>query len=136
MVKRVLVVDGQGGGLGRAIIDNIKGNGIVITAVGANALATSNMLKAGADFSATGENAVVVNARHTDYIIGAVGIVIADALLGEITPTMATAIGASDAKRILIPVNRCNTMVVGVTDKPLSELLSEVVKELNKADLG
>lgn len=103
----ILVIDGQGGGIGKLLVSGIKSEypDFFVTAVGANSIATSAMLKAGADAAATGENAVCVGCRKADVIAGPVGIVIADALLGEITPKMATAIGQSDAKRVLVPVN-------------------------------
>ena len=99
---------------------------------GANSIATSAMLKAGADAAATGENAVCVGCRKADVIAGPVGIVIADALLGEITPKMAAAIGPSDAKRVLVPVNHCDNIVVGVGDIPMAKLVQSAVKEIGK----
>ena len=115
---RVLVIDGQGGGLGRQLVAAISAAcpDADLTAVGTNSLAASAMLKAGAARAATGENAVLVNARRADVIVGPLGIVIADALLGEITPAMAAAVGQADAKRILIPVNHCDNYVVGIAD--------------------
>ena len=104
-----------------------------LTAVGTNSMAASAMLKAGAARAATGENAVVVNARRADIIVGPIGIVIADALLGEITPAMAAAICQADAKRVLIPVNHCENFVVGVPEGPVSQLVqaaAQKVKEL------
>lgn len=125
----ILVIDGQGGGLGKLLIGELKEAcpNAEITAVGTNALATSAMLKAGADHIATGENAVLVNCRRADVIIGAVGIVIADAIWGEITPAMACAVGQSSAKRILIPVNLCDNVIVGVTDRSMSKLVQSAV---------
>jgi len=90
-------------------------------AIGTNSLATSAMLKAGADFGATGENPCIVNAQDSDIIVGPVGIVVANALLGEITSAIATAVGASKAYKVLIPTNRCNHYVVGCNEKGLSE---------------
>ena len=115
----ILVVDGQGGGLGRLLVRELKGAfpQAEIAAVGTNSTAANAMMKAGADFAATGENAVVVNCRHADIIVGAVGIVIADSMWGEITPRMAQAVGQSDARRVLIPINLCSNLVVGVSDK-------------------
>ncbi len=129
---KILVVDAQGGGIGRAVIASLREKypGIDLTAVGTNAAATAAMLRAGADRAATGENAVAVCARRADVIIGPLGIVIADALLGEITPRMAAAIGESDAVRILIPVNQCNNIVVGVPDTGLSGLVGAVVAQV------
>lgn len=113
---KVLVIDGQGGGIGKLLVAGIKSEypDFFVTAVGANSIATSAMLKAGADAAATGENAVLVGCRRADVIAGPVGIVVADSLLGEITPEMARAIGQSNVKRVLIPVNHCDNIVVGV----------------------
>lgn len=101
--------------------------GAEITAVGTNSVATAAMRKAGADFSATGENAVVVACRRTDVIVGPVGITIADALLGEITPAMAVAVGQSSAKRVLIPFNHCDNIVVGASNLSIGALIQETV---------
>ena len=97
----------------------------MITAVGTNSVATSAMRKAGAHDAATGENAVVVACRKADVIVGPIGIVIADSLLVEITPVMATAVGQSSAKRILIPFNHCDNLLVGVANPSVSALLQE-----------
>ncbi len=128
----ILVVDAQGGGIGRSLIEAIKEKipTAVVTAVGTNTVATSAMIKAGADNVATGENAVVVGCRRADVIIGPIGIVIADALYGEITPAMALAVGQSKAKRILIPVNHCDNIIVGVSDLSMAKLIDNVLKEL------
>ena len=128
----VLVIDAQGGGIGKLLVAALRENlpEAVITAVGTNTAATTAMLKAGADFAATGENAVVVNCRRADAIAGPIGIVIADSLLGEITPRMAAAVAQSAAKRILIPVNHCDNIVVGVPDASPAHLIPEVVREL------
>lgn len=131
----ILVVDAQGGGIGRQLIAAIKQNipGAAVTAVGTNSAATSAMLKAGADRAATGENAVVVGARSADIIAGPVGIVIADSLLGEITPAMAAAIGQSRAKRILIPVNHCDNIIAGVPDLSVAALVQNAVDKISTA---
>lgn len=128
----ILIIDSQGGGIGKQLVEKIKENipTAVITAVGTNAVATSAMLKAGADHAATGENAVIVGCRRADVIIGPIGIVIADALYGEITPTMAIAVGQSTAKRILIPVNHCDNIIVGVSDFSMGRLIDSVLEEL------
>ena len=109
MAAKVLVIDGQGGGLGRQLVSALAATcpEAELTAVGTNSLAANAMLKAGASRAATGENAVVVNCRHADVIVGPIGIVIADALLGEITPAMAAAVCQSGAKRVLVPINHC-----------------------------
>ena len=134
----ILVVDGQGGGLGRLLVRELKGAfpQAEIAAVGTNSTAANAMMKAGADFAATGENAVVVNCRYADVIVGPIGIVIADALLGEITPAMAAAVCQSGAKRVLVPINHCENYVVGVPDQPVSQLVAaaaQKVKELCSA---
>ena len=128
-MKNILVIDGQGGQLGGQLIKSLKANikNIKIMAVGTNATATVTMLKAGADQAATGENPVVVACRKADIIIGPVGIVIADALFGEITPRMAVTVGQCDAIRILLPVNKCDNVIAGVTDLSTATILEDVV---------
>lgn len=130
----ILVIDAQGGGIGKQIVSALKKRypEQYITAVGTNSLATSSMLKAGADAAATGENPVIVCSRRADVIIGPVGIVIADALLGEITAAMSAAVGQSPAKRILVPVNHCDNYIVGVTDLSMAKLIEGVVAEVGK----
>ena len=130
----ILVVDGQGGGLGRLLVRELKGAfpQAEIAAVGTNSTAANAMMKAGADFAATGENAVVVNCRHADIIVGAVGIVIADSMWGEITPRMAQAVGQSDARRVLIPINLCSNLVVGVSEMSMSKLVQAVVDTVRR----
>ena len=125
----ILIIDGQGGNLGRQLTKRLKEAlpQADVTAVGTNSTATENMLKGGADHAATGENAVIVNARRAKVIAGPLGIVIADALLGEVTPAMARAVGSSDAVRVLIPMNRCETLVAGVGEKPMAELIEDAV---------
>ncbi len=130
----ILIIDGQGGGMGKQLVEAVRTNckNIVITAIGTNSTATSAMLKAGADYAATGENAVIVASRTADIIVGPVGIVVADSLLGEISPPMAVAIGQSRAKKILIPVNLCNNIIVGVSDLSMAKLLDGVVDQIKK----
>ncbi len=135
MAAKVLVIDGQGGGLGRQLVSALAAAcpEAELTAVGTNSLAANAMLKAGASRAATGENAVVVNCRRADIIVGPIGIVIADALLGEITPAMAAAVCQSGARRVLVPINHCENYVVGVPDQPVSQLVTaaaQKVKEL------
>lgn len=132
---KILVIDGQGGGLGKQLVAALSARcpQAQLTAVGTNSLAASAMRKAGAVRTATGENAVVVNCRRADIIVGPIGIVIADALLGEITPAMAAAVCQSGAKRVLVPINHCENYVVGVPDQPVSQLVAaaaQKVKEL------
>ena len=123
---KILVIDGQGGGLGKQLVAALSARcpQAQLTAVGTNSLAASAMRKAGAVRTATGENAVVVNCRHADIIVGPIGIVIADALLGEITPAMAAAVCQSGAKRVLIPVNHCDNYIVGVPEQPIGDLVA------------
>lgn len=125
-----MVIDGQGGRMGKSIVEQMKRNfpEDEILAIGTNSIATAAMLKAGADAGATGENPAIVGCRTADLIIGPLGIVIADSLLGEITPAMAAAIGQSRAKKILLPVNRCQHYVVGCRDLPLGELVRMAVE--------
>ena len=132
MAANVLVIDGQGGGLGRQLVAAIAAAcpEAELTAVGTNSLAANAMLKAGAARAATGENAVVVNCRHADVIVGPIGIVIADALLGEITPAMAAAVCQSGAKRVLVPINHCENYVVGVPEQPVSQLVSAAAQKV------
>lgn len=134
----ILVIDAQGGGIGKQVITALKKKFPTqkILAVGTNSLATSAMLKAGADNAATGENAVVVCSRKADLIIGPVGIVIADSLYGEVTAEMAVAVGQSRARRILIPVNHCDNYVVGVSDLAMSHLIEKVVEEAGRMIAG
>ena len=129
---RILVIDAQGGGIGQQVVTALKRElpQAEITAVGTNCMATTAMLKAGADHAATGENAVIVGCRTADVIIGPVGIVIADAMYGEVTPAMSVAVGQSSAERLLIPVNYCNNHIVGVSDISVGKLIDEVVKEI------
>lgn len=122
---KVIIIDGQGGKMGKMIVEQLKKifPSQELTALGTNSIATASMLKAGADFGATGENPVAVCSSDADIIIGPIGIVIANSLLGEITPLMAQAIGQSRAEKILIPVNKCNNHVVGSQDLPMSEYI-------------
>lgn len=128
----ILVIDAQGGGVGRQLVSAIKQRlpDADVTAVGTNSTATSAMLRAGADHAATGENAVVVNCRRANIITGPIGIVIADSLWGEITPTMAIAVGQSPATRILIPMNHCDNIVAGVYDLNTGALIQSAVDEI------
>lgn len=130
----VLIIDGQGGQLGSQIIKSVIGRypDIDLTAVGTNAAATTAMVKAGAKKAATGENPIIVACRKADVIIGPIGIVIADALLGEITPEAAKAVGQSDAVRILIPINKCENLIAGVANLTLSSLIEDALAKLDK----
>ena len=129
----ILVIDGQGGQLGsqlvKAILQQMKE--VKVMAVGTNAIATAAMLKAGAHQASTGENPVVVACRKADVIIGPIGIVIADAMFGEVTPKMAVAVAQADAVRILLPVNKCDNLVAGVPDLSMSTLIADVMVKLH-----
>ena len=132
----ILVMDGQGGHLGSQVIKEIllRFKNVKIMAVGTNAIATAAMLKAGAHQAATGENPVIVACRKADVIIGPIGIVIADAMFGEVTPKMAMAVGQADAVRILMPVNRCDNLVAGVPDLSMSTLIEDAVLKLHELE--
>ena len=128
----VLIVDGQGGGIGRQLVEEIKSSRLPcrVTAVGTNTAATAAMLKAGADQGATGENAVAVQVRDADVVTGPVGIAVADSLMGEVTPRMAQAVAQCGAELLLIPTNRCRISVVGVKDMTMEQLAEEAVERI------
>lgn len=130
----ILVIDAQGGGLGKQLIAGIRreAEGVRILAVGTNSAATAAMLKAGADEAATGENAVLVASRRADVIIGPVGMVIADSMLGEITPAMARAVAQAEAVRIMIPFNSCDNYIAGVSDFSTSNLIQNAISYVKK----
>ena len=134
----VLIIDGQGGKIGAQLVREIteKFPNVNITAVGTNAVATAAMIKAGAKSAATGENPVVVACRKADVIIGPVGIVITDSMLGEITERMASAVARADAVRILIPMNKCENMVVGVANFNTTALINDAVDKLREIISG
>ncbi len=132
---RIVVIDGQGGGMGKVIIEKIRKEfkeEIDILALGTNALATSAMLKAGANEGATGENAIVYNCRDIDCIIGSLSIIMANSMLGELTPKMAEVITTSKARKILIPLYRGNIDIVGLKTEPLPHLVDGVLLEIKK----
>lgn len=134
----IMVIDGQGGKMGKSVVEQMKRSfpEDEILAIGTNSIATASMMKAGADAGATGENPAIVGSRTADIIVGPMGIVIADSLLGEITPAMATAIGQSRAKKVLIPVNRCQHFVVGCRDLSLGEYVKLAVDEVRRIKAG
>ena len=129
---RIVVIDGQGGRMGSQLIEGVRAAGMRcdITAIGTNVLATSAMLKAGADRGATGENPVIVAARSAQVIIGPIGILAADAMLGEITPAMAVAVGQSSATKLLLPVNSCRNLVIGTQQMTLAQIIAQTVAQL------
>ena len=128
----ILVIDSQGGGMGKQLVSAIRQRlpQAHITAVGTNSTATAAMLKAGADAAATGENAVIVGCRRADVIVGPIGIVIADAMYGEVTPAMAVAVGQSRARRVLIPVNQCDNIIAGVAQQPMGNLVESAIAHI------
>ncbi|MDR2648497.1 MAG: DUF3842 family protein [Clostridiales bacterium] len=132
----ILIIDGMGGGIGKAVVDRIRSasSDYHILAIGTNAIAASAMRKAGADQVATGENAIVYNSSHVDCIIGSIGIILANAMLGEISPRMAEAVILSNAAKILIPTSKCNVTVLGVREQPIAQYIDEIPAILQKLD--
>lgn len=126
---KTVIIDGQGGRIGSLLVEKLKSSGIdtEIIAIGTNSIATAAMLRSGADAGATGENPVVVACRDADFIMGPVGILAADSLLGEVTPVMAQAVAASYAEKILLPINKCNLHVVGAKELTVPALITEAV---------
>ena len=131
---KILLIDGQGGRLGQLLAEAIVRESIDcdLFAIGTNSTATNAMLKGGAKYGATGENPVAVACRDADIIIGPIGIVAADSLLGEITPAMAAAVGQSRALKLLLPVSHCSNQVIGVRPMTMSEMVDETVAELKR----
>ena len=129
----ILVIDGMGGGIGKSIIERLRQDfaEAEIIAVGTNSIATSNMLKAGATYGATGENAVIYNCGRADYIAGVIGIVFANSMNGEISPAMAAAVSGSMAHKILVPIERCNATILGVASKPVQVYIDEIAQRIN-----
>ena len=129
---KVVIIDRQGGRVGALLCETIKAAlpALPLLAIGTNATATAAMLRAGADAGATGENPVIVAARDADVIIGPIGIMAADALLGEVTPAMATAVGACRAEKLLLPLCKCGHRVVGTRSLSVTELVAETVETL------
>ncbi|MDD5937514.1 MAG: DUF3842 family protein [Clostridiales bacterium] len=126
---RIVVIDGQGGGLGAGLVSRLKARlKVPVWAVGTNALATSAMLKAGADRAATGENAACYNAGQADLLLGPIGLLSANGLMGEVSPAIAAAVSASPAKKILVPVSSCGILVAGATEQKLEDALNSAVE--------
>lgn len=132
---KIAVIDGQGGGIGKHLTNKIRKNvpeNIEIIALGTNSIATSAMLKAGANDGATGENAIVQTVKDVDIIVGTIAILNANSMLGELTPKMAEAIGSSNAKKLLLPFNKSNIEVIGVVNEPLPHLIDSLVEKLRQ----
>ena len=129
-MKKIGVIDGQGGGIGSAIIKKIKelyGETVEVVALGTNAIATAQMLKAGANRGASGENAIVQTAKSVDVILGPLGIIIAHAMMGEVTPGIAEGVAGSPAAKFLLPLTQENVTIVGVARLPLPHLIEELI---------
>ncbi|MGE5629917.1 MAG: DUF3842 family protein [Caulobacteraceae bacterium] len=132
---RIAVIDGQGGGIGKTIVEKLRKElpeNTDIIALGTNALATAAMMKSGANEGASGENAIIYNANKVDIIVGTIGIIIANSMLGELTPSISKAIAESSAKKILIPLNKCNVEVVGAVNEPLPHMVDKTIEVLKK----
>ena len=129
---RIVIMDGQGGGVGKQIAERLKDNGLAgdVIVVGTNAVATSNMMKAGIAAGATGENAVAYNCARADIIVGPIGIIVPNAMYGEITPAMVMAVGESEARKILIPVQNMHIHIAGMEQKNLTECVKAAVAEI------
>lgn len=126
----IVVIDGQGGGIGKSVIAAIKAKNpdVFIIAVGTNSMASANMKKGGADVIATGENAVIYNAQNADVVIAPIGMAFANSMYGEVSPAMAQAIGLSNAQKYLIPVSKCSAHVVGTVQKTIPQYIEEVIQ--------
>ncbi len=128
--KKVCVIDGQGGGIGATIIKRLKERfeeKIEVLALGTNAIATAQMLKARANKGASGSNAIVQTCKRADVIIGPVGIIMPNAMMGEVTPVMAEAVSSADAVKILLPLSQDNLEIVGVSGLPMPQLIDELL---------
>ena len=132
----IVVIDGQGGGIGKNIIQVLKEKHpeYTIIGVGTNSMATTQLKKGGADIIATGENAVVYNVKHASIVVGPIGVAFANSMYGEITPAMAKAIGESEARKYFIPVSKCSAQVVGVASKSISEYIDDLVVMIEKLE--
>ena len=133
-MKKITIIDGQGGRMGKTLIEQLKKEfpNQELLAIGTNSIATSAMIRAGADYGATGENPVIVASRDSDIIIGPIGIVIADSLFGEVTSKMAEAVSRSHATQLLMQVNRCNHHVVGCEEISMNEIIRRVVEQVRE----
>lgn len=133
LFMKVAVIDGKGGGIGSKIVErlkSLKNKNLEIIVLGTNSQATANMLKSGADDGATGENAIVWMSNKVDIIIGPIAIMVANAMMGEVSPAMANAIASSAAEKLLIPINKCNINILGVEDKNLSFYFDEICEKI------
>ncbi len=133
---KIVIVDGQGGKLGKLLVEQLKQEcpRAQLYAIGTNSIATATMLKAGADFGATGENPVIRNVMDADLVLGPMGIVVAHAILGEVTPAMAEAVGGCRARKLLIPMNSCGVCVAGVQELPLNAYVAQIVEQVRQME--
>ena len=131
-MKRILVIDGQGGGVGKQLVKSIKEKvtNATVIGIGINSIATSAMHKAGADIIATGENAIIVNSKKVDVIVGPIGIILTDALCGEVTNKISNAIATSSAKKVLIPFNNCDAIISGINNTSITYLIEDAIKKI------
>lgn len=129
---KIVIIDGQGGRLGKLLVEGVKARfpQAKVFAIGTNSIATATMLKAGADFGATGDNPVIRNVMDADAVMGPIGVVVTHAILGEVTPAIAQAVGGCSAKKFLIPMNSCGVVVAGVKEQSLSTYVSQAVEDL------
>jgi len=134
-VLRLAVIDGQGGGIGATIIKGIRqaiGQDVEILALGTNSAATTRMMKAGANKGATGENAIVLTCQKVDLIVGPIGIIMANSMMGELTPAMATAVTSCGAAKVILPLSQENVVLVGASDEPLPHLVEQAIKKIKE----
>jgi hypothetical protein len=132
-----MVMDGQGGGIGAAIIKGLRaamGNDLEILALGTNSVATSRMMKAGANRGGTGENAIIQTCKKADVITGPLAVLMANSMMGEVTPKMAGAVSSSGSRKILIPLTQENVSIMGISSEPLPHLVEQVVKAIREED--
>lgn len=134
---KIMIMDGQGGGVGRVLVEVLRKRypDAELIAVGTNAAATANMMKGGTTLGATGENAVIYNANRVNAIVGPMGIVVANAMLGEITPKMSEAVAAADKPVFLVPMTKCHVQIVGVTGKKLTDYAEEIADKLKEDEV-
>lgn len=133
-MKTILVIDGKGGGIGSALVAKLKSKNLdaLVLALGTNALATSAMLKSGADDGATGDNAIIVNCASADIICGPIGIIVANSMLGEVSPGIACAVGSSGAAKFLIPAAKCSVEIIGVAAMTMAQYITKACDEIEK----
>ena len=129
---KIVIIDGQGGRLGKLLVEGVKDRlpQAQVYAIGTNSIATSTMLKAGADFGATGDNPVVRNVMDADEVLGPIGVVVAHAILGEVTPVMAEAVGGCRAKKFLVPMNHCGVLVAGIKEQSLTAYVAQAIDRM------